>query len=483
MGQARRLVVFVGGFDPRGARHYHQLMLREAAAQSQVAGVRYHVGPRSRWEPGRPEGLPHAVWTITAADVANTAQAAQAPGTDRWAQGLAEIAPAQAQAAGAAGAGAAASDVVFMDWSDVVRSHWPRSVWQVMLTGLGTYASALRLHRQMRPMHRETPYVLWTLAYPLVYVLLCLLLATAACWGCVVGLRDVPLTVLRDMWPDMWAERWPDMWSAVSVVGMGLPCGILAAALVLWAGYRLDKLLHVSWVLRILNFGFLFARQPIPVLEDRLERTARAIAAHMRWSAPGYEQAGQRDVEQAAGGDGVYREVVVAGFSVGSALAVSLVHALRRQLQQQPGSMQRVSLVTLGNCIPLFSVPPQPAGRVRDQLLTVAQDTNVHWADISSPSDSVSFGMCHLVALGLPHLQDSPQGREALARCVNPRHMCSPRFHTLFRPATYRWLRRNKMRMHFQYLMAAELPGAYDYFALLTCRGQIMDFVSERLVR
>jgi hypothetical protein len=44
--------------------------------------------------------------------------------------------------------------------------------------------------------------------------------------------------------------------------------------------------------------------------------------------------------------------------------------------------------------------------------------------------------------------------------------MASPRFHTLFDPATYAVLKKNKRRMHMQYLMAAQLPGGYDYFSL-----------------
>lgn len=29
-GEVERLVIFMGGFDPRGARHYHQLMRTES---------------------------------------------------------------------------------------------------------------------------------------------------------------------------------------------------------------------------------------------------------------------------------------------------------------------------------------------------------------------------------------------------------------------------------------------------------------------
>lgn len=398
----RRLVVFVGGFDPRGARHYHQLMRREAVKQSAVSEQDYSVGSRSPWSPAHKAGLPHAAWEVST-------------GTD------------------------AKSDYVFMEWSDIVRAHWPQRTWQVIGAALKTYALVLRELACLKPLHQATPYTLWTLAYPLAYMLLCVLLSCLGLWG---GLM---------MLPGVW----------------GVAAGVLAAGLILVLGYKLDRLLHVSWLLRILNFARQASEQSLEELEQRMDATAQVLAEQMQ----------QTDC----------REVVVVGFSVGSAVAVGLVHALRQKLLQRAQgipaqgipvqTMQDVHLLTLGNCIPLFTLMPG-AQTLRSQLFALAQDKQLHWVDISSPSDSVSFGMCDLLALSLPDVHGGQP-----ADCVNPRLMCTPRFHKLFRPATYRWLRRNKMRMHFQYLMASELPGAYDYFALLTCRDSLMDFIFKRLVR
>lgn len=390
---SRRLVVFVGGFDPRGARHYHQLMRREAAKQSLVADASYEVGSRSRWTPGIAAGLQHSTWTISADHGAD-------------------------------------SDYLFLDWSDLVRRHWPQHTWQVVGQAWRTYMSVFKVRTTLPPVHKETPYVLWTLAYPLVYMLLCLLMA---------------LAVLL-------------MGSAVLSGMQGWLLGSLAAGLVLLAGYKLDQVLHVSWLLRILNFGCVVGQHPVEGLHERLATTADLVAEQLQQAQ--------------------YREVVAVGFSVGSVMAVPFVHALRRRLQARPGVPQHVTLLTLGNCIPLFTLMPQVNDVLRHQLLALAQDRDLYWVDISSPSDSVSFGMCNLVALSLPAAQPSD-----LKQCVNPRNMCTPRFHKLFHPTTYRWLRRNKMRMHFQYLMASELPGAYDYFAMLTSKGLLMEFISKRLVR
>lgn len=392
---AQRLVVFLGGFDPRGARHYHQLMRTEAAQQSQVSGAAYTVGPRSRWHVSESAGLPHSRWTVSAD-----------------------------------AGGAQACDYLFIEWSDLVREHWPTSTWAVMRDGWATYKAVWKNRTVLPPLHRQTPYVLWTLSYPLGYALFFLLIAALALLVAVVCRSDMG----------------------------GVLLGAVVAVLVCFAGYKLDKLLHVSWLLRILNFAHHTAHQPVEELKERWNASANLVSRQMQQER--------------------YREVVVVGFSVGSAMAVPFVHALRSALQRKPDGPQRVGLVTLGNCIPLFTLMPQSTQALHCELLALAQDPDLYWVDISSPSDSVSFGMCNLLQVSLPLITKKEQ-----VDCINPRLMCSPRFHKLFSTSTYRWLRRNKMRMHFQYLMASELPGAYDYFALLTHKDKLMDFISKRLVR
>lgn len=390
----QRTVLFVGGFDPRGARHYHRLMREQANLQAQVTGSAYHTGPRTRWQAGAEAGLPHTAWTLSSAQ-GQTAQ------------------------------------YVFYEWSDIVRGHWPSSRWTVACQALKTYALVWRERHCLGPLHQQTPYTLWTLAYPLVYALLFVLLAVlAACMGGVA------------------AQQW------LGVAG-GVLAAMLAAAVVLLLGVRMDGVLHVSWIMRIMNFAREVAASGLPQLQQRHTATARVLAQELAANPQ--------------------RELVVVGFSVGSAMAVDVLHALQQELDAHQWA--RVRLVTLGNCIPLFSLMPR-ATQMRQHLLALARDANWFWADISSPSDSVSFAMCDLLRLSLredfvPH--DST--------LVNPRQMCTPRFHKLFSAKTYRWLRRNKMRMHFQYLMAGEKPGAYDYFAMLTYPGRIEEFIQNRLLK
>lgn len=393
---SHRLVVFVGGFDPRGARHYYRLFAEHAALQGKVDALEYAVGPRRPLDVGTGQGAHrHAQWSFSAQE----------------------------------GGG----NYVFFDWSDEVRAQWPRSWWRVAGQACVTYGKALKDWRVLRPVCQQTPHTLLAFAYPLLFI--CLALA-AAIGGFVLGWH--------------WSDSLPS-WSR------WMPPMALAAAL-LWATAALDKLLHVSWLLRIFNFASDSKQLHSPVLAQRTLAMAEWIQI------------------QAARRPGL--EVVVLGFSVGSVQALHLVDALRQRLGAQQTAAEAapaaVTLLTLGNCIPLFTLAAN-AHALRATLHDVAADPRVYWADVSSPGDSVSFGMCELMSVAMRGAP--PQ------HYVNPRHMCSPRFHKLFNAQAYRRLRRNKMRMHFQYLMAAEKRGAYNFFAMLTAPGAVRVFVEKYLVR
>jgi hypothetical protein len=397
-----RLVVFLGGFDPRGARHYYRLFSEHAALQAQVDGCAYDVGPRQALDVGQGQGAHrHARWSF------------------RGPQG--------------------GGDYVFFDWSDQVRAHWPRTLGRVIVQACGTYAHMLKDWRVLRPLRKPVPYTLLAFAYPALYAVLAVvvaMVAAAAGWH--------------------WAQDRLGFaqWLVPAVVASAVLSGAAA----------LDKWLHMSWLLRIFNFACSNGAHHSPIMAARTRSMAEWVAG------------------QAAQQPGL--EVVVLGFSVGSVLAVRLVDALREQLPAQADAASDVSndrlatltLLTLGNCIPLFSLRPK-ALALRSALEALAADRQLYWADISSPGDSVSFGMCDLLQLSLREAQ-LPQKVQH-----NPRRMCSPRFHKLFDPQTYRLLRRNKMRLHFQYLMASQKPGAYNFFAMLTVRGAVREFVEKYLVR
>lgn len=283
---------------------------------------------------------------------------------------------------------------------DIVRAQWPRSAADVLRAGLATYAMVLAAPRQLLRAWRAAPRTLLALALPAAFWVAVLLASLAIGWA---TLRLLPFSGLA------------------VVAGAGVLAGALA-----W-----ERRLHTSWLLRIHRFAHDCAADRVPGLRARIDALAARIAQRCA--------------------DPTLDEVLVVGFSVGSFLAAS---AVARALPPNGTVPSRLSLLTLGNCIPLLGLMPQAHG-FRDELRQLSRARTLRWSDFSAPADWGSFALVDPLALCL----GARAGTGAL-------RLASPRFHTLFSPSAYRRLRRDKRRMHLQYLMAGERAGDYDFFAL-----------------
>ena len=93
----------------------------------------------------------------------------------------------------------------------------------------------------------------------------------------------------------------------------------------------------------------------------------------------------------------------------------------------------------------------------RADLLTLSASSQVDWIDVTSAVDGACIALSDPLALSnIPR----PAGVRQQPKLV------SARFNKLFSPETYATIRRDFLRTHFQYLMASELPGDYDYFLI-----------------
>lgn len=365
----RRHVFFLSGFDPKGASYYHRLYRTQSALQGAVTSQVYEVSERKTVHNG------NAVWTVRSGNTQTVYE--------------------------------------YMRWDDIVRAHWPRGAWQVLISSLRVYALLLTMPLMLCKVWRVANRTLVSLFYPAFYWLGLGLTAVAAA-GCAVW-----------VWGLLWATVPGGAWVAAALVAGG----------VLAAGWQLEKRLHTSWLLRIFRFSDRHAMGQVPELSARWD----ALAAQIRQALL------KPEVE----------EVLLVGFSVGSMGAVSAAARTVQVCSDVPRALTKLSVLTLGHCIPLFALMPA-AHAFRDELASVGASREVFWLDCSSPSDWGSFALVDPVVLCCA---------DAGATAVNPRAMVSPRFHTLFDPATYAVLKKDKRRMHMQYLMAGELPGTYDYFS------------------
>ena len=373
----RRHVLFVAGFDPKGASYYHGLYQRESARQAALGAWTYEVGPRRRL----------------------------ASGNDAW----------EVRTIGKAVQPDVSTTVEHLRWDDLVRREWPQGAWQVLVGSVMAYVHALASGRALLKVGQVAPMTLFSLAWP------------GVCWLAVVGLAFLLAALawggMQAVLPGGGAWAWMTAWMAAGVAAS-------VAGAVLAAAWRLERRWNTTWLLRIYRFADRWARARMPWLDERLDSMAKRL----------------QEVLQ----DPEVDEVLLVGYSVGSMLSVSMV---ARALAEHAAKQAPLALLTLGHCVPLLGLMPK-AGGFRQELAQVAQAPQVFWVDISSPTDWGSFALADPVALCL----QQPG--------LNPRAMVSPRFHTLFDAATYAVLKKDKRRMHLQYLMSGEVPGAYDFFDL-----------------
>ncbi|MEP7302016.1 MAG: hypothetical protein ABI699_10845 [Caldimonas sp.] len=318
---------------------------------------------------------------------------------------------AMAVPADAAGPATVRTCYEFLRWDDIVRAHWPRGLAAVAAATLGTTWHYLRAGavRHMLPISWPPCVALFLPAL--------LLLGLAVALPLLSGLALLAVRL---------------------VPGSGLAGAVAAlaiATLLLTLAWQAEKRLHMQWLMRSFAFTRAQAAGRVPELDARLD----AFAARLR------ELATRGEVD----------EILLVGHSSGTIMALS---ALARALRADPGLGAHgpaLSLLTLGHCTPMLSSLPEAAA-FRADLAEVAASRDVHWVDISAPPDGCCCALTDPVRAA---------GLAPAARAGHPK-LLSPRFAALFTPAPYAAIRHDRFRLHFQYVMASELPGVYDYFAI-----------------
>jgi hypothetical protein len=305
----------------------------------------------------------------------------------------------------AAGVGA---NFEYLAWDDLVRAQWARSTGAVVRQACGCLKDFVltgtiqRMHAMSRNTARAAlfPYLLVLLAA------IAVMLTTAAVAWIAQGL--------------LLSSAWVAALAGAALLGSS------------WAALRWLQSIPSTWFLRVVAFARTYAgadKSSDPV-QQRIAAWSQHVATKMRASTA--------------------EEVLLIGYSAGSILGMALMARLWRDA---PDCAARMSLLTLGNCIPATAALPR-ATHVRQDLSLLGQN-QARWVDISSPIDWGSFALSDTITL---LAGGQPSG---MRKCL------SPQWHLLFSSSHYQQLKKDKYRVHKQYLQTTDILGAYDYFGIL----------------
>jgi hypothetical protein len=298
----------------------------------------------------------------------------------------------------------------FLRWDDIVRQHWTRNEGLLLLKTLATFWLFLRtglLARAWKAAWKPTALFI----YPTLFLLLTLLLAVAASWA-----------AHRHLTP---ADNPYWLREAVTLA-------VFLTTLAL--GRLLSARTSAYWLLRLCNFCGSYGQGRLACIDERMAEFTEIIASEI--------SKGEAD------------EYLVVGHSVGAILAIPVLAKMIDSHKELAG--RNIALLTLGHCIPLVSFLPH-ARHFRESLNTVANASHICWIDFSSPADPACFALVDPVGAS---------GLSIAAPSIARPKLLNARFYKAMTESRYRKLRKDGKRMHFQYLMAGDVPVEYDYFAL-----------------
>ncbi|MBR3370172.1 MAG: hypothetical protein IKG52_06035 [Rhodobacteraceae bacterium] len=378
----RRHVFYIPGYDPFPPRRYRELYRTESALQAGISGYRISQHPKAG--SSGPYG-----WHVSA----------RIDGQDTE------------------------TDMVILQWSDIVRASMQAGIWSTYALLLRTawiYFSGGVMFRLFRL--RAGPGI--AAMYPVVMLLGQLLTALAVAWLLGWGLAHV-------------LPQW---------LAYALGLGVVAPVL---HGFRkIDGRFFVHYLL--LDFAFTAkhrGRNP-PELEARLDEFADLIANALQ----------NPDLD----------EVLVVGHSSGVHLGVSVLARVIRA-GHATRTVPVLSFLSLGHAVPMQSYLPD-AQDLRHDLRYLSTRPDLFWLDVTAPGDGCCYALC------------DPVSSSGAAPATGKRWplVISAAFTQSLRPETYRKLRRRYFRLHFQYLCAFDAPKDYDYFQITAGPMTLADRFRDR---
>ena len=296
----------------------------------------------------------------------------------------------------------------FLEWDDLIRLEWKKTALSLIID-LIFYVKVYLLSGAFRKYSKNFPYQMVSLFYPLVYISLMVILSLVSGWFLFEYLDEKYSFLLSILFSFF-----------------------LVNTIIYFALLVADKM-ALFWLLRIFVFSARYVYDKNPRLEQRIEYFSKEIRKSLNKL-----KANETD------------EVLFVAHSVGAILMISTLAKVLKSLD----SSIEISILTLGECIPLVSVIPEST-IFKNDMKYIAEQKNITLLDYGTLIDGACFpSLNYFTDINLD------------VRYKENFNFKSPRFHTLFSKNNYKEVRRNKYLTHFLYLMSSEIEGEYDYFKM-----------------
>lgn len=301
-------------------------------------------------------------------------------------------------------------DYRFLNWDDLIRQYWVRNTWLLIFKAIPMYCSHVKsgLFKKFR-MAGKGPYLFSI--YPLLFISIAtasILLAAMLVYFLVQPLFNNVLL------------------SVVLAIGV--------ASVITKFADKMGEKMGVWWVLQSFVFTSLWAEKPLADVEQRNDDFADQIIQDQLASP--------------------VDEILLIGHCSGTMMSVEVMDKIISR--QQESLKDKLTFITLGQIIPYLSYVTT-ATHFHKSLQNVANDNTYPWFDMGARADPLCF----------------QQVNPAIAKgvCLNNtnrpcRIIVKP--YDMFTADKYMALKKNKLRLHFQYLMAADIQTDYDYFEIVT---------------
>ncbi len=320
--------------------------------------------------------------------------------------------------------GHARLNLFLMKWDDIIRRHCLTSPWALLMAGWQVYRTGL-INISLKKVWRISHGAFWAGLLPLLSFVLALL----------------SLTLIF-----LLAKKLLDLAIPASFANRQFASLALAAVAVILVAKPVAKIAErsgVFWLVRIFRFNLLFATGQLPEIEERQRDWVESIIRRQT--------------------DHPSDEVVLVGHSVGT---IVMIEVAKQLLADSRWSVLRgatpTKIVTLGNCIPFVSLHPK-ADRFRRALHVLTESESSQWWDVTAKVDPLCF------------YRSSPLGGTSQQKpAISQPELRAARFFRMYEPDRWKRMRRNKLGLHFLYLMNPDIDCDFNLYRLL-CSTQPLE--------